>query len=292
MDGCSGWFFSSETRSTRGRRGLSPSTWTSSGWPASGAATAHPGREDRRGAAGRGGRSPVASTHWSRAPHRCPPAGVSGPAACPRESRVPRAPAHPRALRTQLCLFIPGPQFTLISKERGEQGLSVGWLWSQPTAPYVTRGDKDNRNRALPRGPVGAGWASRGRRGSGGPGGAAGACQPRSEPWSPRSSCPSIFESKIPSGEHSPGTEAALWSEGLARLSLGCTGCCPGLAQGRWTSPALPCRYHHTTSVIGLYGLREALALIAEEVRGQAGRPRLGGQGGSSPAGAAGVAWQ
>lgn len=39
--------------------------------------------------------------------------------------------------------------------------------------------------------------------------------------------------------------------------------------QGRWPSASLPCRYHHTTPVIGLFGLREALAVIAEEVRGR-----------------------
>lgn len=99
-----GCFFSSETRSTRGRPGRSPSTWTSSGWPASGAAMAHPGREGRAGG--------LRGVGWPHCPsphhlHSLVPSPRRRPHPGPRPAPWPGAWGQQRAHRSPVSPDVP-----------------------------------------------------------------------------------------------------------------------------------------------------------------------------------------
>lgn len=122
-------------RSTLGRRSPSPSSWTSSAWPTSGAATASPGRE-WAARAGRGGHLPtphlstlsahprlLARTQESpgqpdEVAHALPPACRHGPAEGPTPSP---APVLPRALWAWPGYAFPFPGLSFSLSGDGSQ---------------------------------------------------------------------------------------------------------------------------------------------------------------------------
>lgn len=83
-----------------------------------------------------------------------------------------------------------------------------------------------------------------------------------------------LAASNGPAGQHILGGDCP--SDNLTPGGLGESHRCPGPARRPGPSPVLPSRYHHTLPVIGLYSLRESLALLAEQVRpGRGARVRV-----------------
>lgn len=193
-------------------------------------------------------------------------------APCPQMSQCTLGHFGPGYVFSSLGLSLP------ISQKKGVSRGSLRWLWSQPKALYVTHGDKDGLlGVAGAKGDLVGRWEP---------------VSPLLSPGLPDQAAFPALSPKFPADGIRLGRKVAPWSEGRAWLGLGYTGCYPGPAQGRWTSPSLLCRYHHTTPVVSLYCLREALALIVEEVRGQAALASAGRAGAPSPAGrCGGGAW-